>query len=115
MRSFLLALVVAIVATSLHARPNPGTVPWTTLESADAADGLRLLYFGAEWCAPCRALETGVFDQPGIAAALTAFTPIYIDGDDVRTPARMEHFAVVVFPTLLVVDDDDKEVARFVG
>lgn len=113
----LLGCMAAAYAGPRPQRGHGGEVPWLTLEVAEATRRTRpmLVYFGAEWCAPCKILETQVFNQPEVASAMKELVPVYIDGDRDGASQLMERFKVAVYPTLLVIDPDGKEKGRFVG
>lgn len=117
--------LILLLGTCLHeaaAGPRPqrghgGDIPWITLDAAEAKPRAQpmLVYFGAEWCAPCKTLETQVFNQSDVTAAMAGLLPVYIDGDRDGASQAMERFKVAVFPTLLVIDAEGKERGRFVG
>lgn len=85
---------------------------------AAEADMPRLLRFSADWCGPCRMMETDVFSRPDVADAIHArVVPIRID---LSAPGEIEqawthHYAVVALPTLLLVDADGQELTRLTG
>lgn len=115
-------LALFLVCASAVAGPRPqrghdGDIDWVTLETAESSRRTwpMLVYFGAAWCAPCKVLETQVFNQPEVRRAMDRLIPVYVDGDRDNASALMERFKVVVFPTLLVIDVDGREKGRFVG
>ncbi len=119
---FAAALVLAVqcdVASARAAQPlSEDGISWTTLAKAQADSPRKkplLVYFGAEWCEPCKVLSTTVFNQADIKRALGNFDLAYVDGDAAGTPEIMERLKVVVFPTLLMLGPDDAELDRFVG
>jgi protein disulfide-isomerase len=110
--------LLALASIPVFARPpEAGAVHWQSLEQAEAAESDRplLVYFGAEWCGPCRMLETTVFNQPEIQAALAPFRAVYIDGDAPDALESMERFNVKVFPSLVAIAPDGKETGRMTG
>ena len=68
---------------------------------------MRLLKFSAEWCRPCKMLAKTLegIDVP--------YTISNIDIDD--SPNLAADYKVRGVPTMVLVDDNDKEVGRLVG
>jgi thioredoxin 1 len=68
---------------------------------------MRLLKFSAEWCQPCKMLAKTLegIDVP--------YTISNIDIDD--SPNLAADYKVRGVPTMVLVDDNDKEVGRLVG
>jgi thioredoxin 1 len=68
---------------------------------------MRLLKFSAEWCQPCKMLAKTL---EGINVPYTISN---IDIDD--SPNLAADYKVRGVPTMVLVDDNDKEVGRLVG
>jgi thioredoxin 1 len=68
---------------------------------------MRLLKFSAEWCQPCKMLAKTL---EGINIPYTISS---IDIDD--SPNLAADYKVRGVPTMVLVDDNDKEVGRLVG
>jgi thioredoxin 1 len=68
---------------------------------------MRLLKFSAEWCQPCKMLAKTL---EGINIPYTISN---IDIDD--SPNLAADYKVRGVPTMVLVDDNDKEVGRLVG
>ncbi len=68
---------------------------------------MRLLKFSAEWCQPCKILAKTLegIDVP--------YTVSSIDIED--SPNLAQDYRVRGVPTMVLVDDNDKEVGRLVG
>lgn len=71
----------------------------------------KLLYFGAEWCASCKALWPTVKKE----APEMGFDLKYVDCDSDEGAVMSEDWHVRGLPTLVVVDENDSEVKRAVG
>lgn len=68
---------------------------------------MRLLKFSAEWCQPCKMLAKTL---EGVSLPYTISS---IDIDD--SPNLAADYKVRGVPTMILVDDNDKEVGRLVG
>ena len=101
-------------------------VRWRTdvrqaVQEAEAAGKPMALYFGADWCPPCRAMRAKVFSQPRVAEAIERdFTPVQLDLTDrsaTDTPAvhLARQFTAEVIPTLLLVQPNGQVIARRSG
>ncbi len=104
---------------------------WTTdykaaLAQAKQQNKLVLLDFtGSDWCPGCMLLAKEVFPDPAFKAFVTKnFVPVTIDFPNgtklsdavaLQNDKLQDHFKVEVFPTLIVVDPDGKEIGRFTG
>ena len=71
----------------------------------------KLLYFGAEWCASCKALWPTVEKD----APEQGFDVKFIDCDSDEGAVMCEEWRVRGLPTLVVVDDSGNELKRAVG
>jgi thiol-disulfide isomerase/thioredoxin len=74
-----------------------------------------LLYWGAIWCPPCQQLKATVFSRPEFIAKSQLFVPVYLDGDDPGAQRWGEKFAVTGYPTMLVLDANQREIERIAG
>lgn len=70
------------------------------------------LYWGAVWCPPCNELKQQVFAQPRFAELMTNFVPVYLDGDTEAAQIWGEKFQASGYPTVLVLDGNQKELFR---
>jgi len=80
--------------------------------AARAAHKPILLYWGAIWCPPCQQLKSTVFSRPDFIAKTRWFVPVYLDGDDPGAQKWGEQFKVLGYPTLLVLDAEQRELMR---
>jgi thiol-disulfide isomerase/thioredoxin len=90
-----------------------------SVESAFAAARAQhkpvFLYWGAQWCPPCHELKATVFSQPRFIEKLKLFIPVYLDGDDAGAQKWGDRFGVSGYPTVLVLNADQGELARISG
>ena len=70
---------------SLHA-DAPG-IAWfngdvnAAFASAKAANKPVLLYWGAQWCPPCKQLKSAVFNRPDFIEKSKLFVTVYLEGE----------------------------------
>ncbi|MBC7532242.1 MAG: thioredoxin family protein [Oligoflexus sp.] len=70
------------------------------------------LYWGAIWCPPCNELKAQIFSKPRFAELMTNFIPVYLDGDTDAAQVWGGHFQASGYPTVLVLDENQKELFR---
>lgn len=73
------------------------------------------LYWGAEWCPPCHAINNTVFKSPAFIERSRLFVPVYLDGDTPNAQAAGERFDVLGYPTMIVFDSAGEELTRIPG
>lgn len=113
-----LLLLLALVAPLAMATPPDGDgVTWVAPKdpTAIAAGRPTIVYFGAEWCPPCRVFETEIFNQQDVHAALAPFDTVYVDGDRIDARAFMTPMNVMGFPAVVALAADGKEAGRYLG
>lgn len=77
--------------------------------------------FYATWCGPCKAMARVTFRDPRVVERLKDVVPVRVDSeeqvprDGVRGVDLAERYDIEVYPTIVVVDGDGKEVARNQG
>lgn len=70
------------------------------------------LYWGAIWCPPCNELKAQIFSKPRFAELMANFVPVYLDGDTEAAQIWGERFQASGYPTVLVLDENQKELFR---
>ena len=125
------ALFVARIATGVIEQQHPSAVA-DAIAWRDPADaetearqtGKPILYeFGAEWCGPCRALQTQVFADPRYGPLIQSrYVPVRVTDrvrEDGRNPldvqALQDRYRITAFPTLVMVDPDAGVLGRLEG
>lgn len=72
---------------------------------------MKILKFSASWCQPCRHMSNIIFDLPEEYRLL--FKEIDTDSDEGEELASK--YYIRNLPTLIVLDDNDKEIDRVSG
>ncbi|MBN2356689.1 thioredoxin fold domain-containing protein, partial [candidate division KSB1 bacterium] len=112
-------LLVVSAAWLTHAaiQSKPTYLPWLhysnqTVEEITALDKPIFIDFYADWCAPCKQLESETFSDARVVEAFSSFTLIKVDctKPDATTRAFMERFQVSGLPTLVFLNDQGDEV-----
>ena len=74
-------------------------------------DKLVLLHFSAEWCRPCKQLETFVFSSPLVAKAVSEkVVPVHVDTD--THPELVKQFSIEEIPADVVVTTKGRVVSK---
>jgi thiol-disulfide isomerase/thioredoxin len=84
-------------------------------ESARAANKPVLLYWGAQWCPPCKQLKSAVFNRPDFIEKSKLFVAVYLDGDLPDAQKYGDEFRVTGYPTVVVFKPDRTEITRIAG
>ena len=88
-----------------------GQVPEALTRAQDQGKPV-LLFWGAQWCPPCMQLKSTVFKQPDFIRKTRQFITVYLDGDSEGAQRWGEHFAIIGYPTLIVLRPDGTELTR---
>src|SRR5687767_4916478 len=84
-------------------------------KSAQAARKPVLLYWGAQWCPPCKQLKSAVFNRPDFIEKSKLFVAVYLDGDLPDAQKWGDVFRVTGYPTVVVFKPDRTEITRVAG
>ena len=74
-----------------------------------------LLYWGAQWCPPCKQLKSAVFNRPDFIEKSKLFVAVYLDGDLPDAQKWGDVFRVTGYPTVVVLKPDRTEITRVAG
>jgi thiol-disulfide isomerase/thioredoxin len=83
--------------------------------SAKASNKPVLLYWGAQWCPPCKQLKSAVFSRPDFIEKSKLFVAVYLDGDLPDAQKWGDEFRVTGYPTVVVFKPDRTEITRIAG
>ena len=84
-------------------------------QSAQASNKPVLLYWGAQWCPPCKQLKSAVFSRPDFIEKSKLFVAVYLDGDLPDAQKWGDVFRVTGYPTVVVLKPDRTEITRIAG
>jgi protein disulfide-isomerase len=84
-------------------------------KSAQASNKPVLLYWGAQWCPPCKQLKSAVFSRPDFIEKSKLFVAVYLDGDLPDAQKWGDVFRVTGYPTVVVLKSDRTEITRIAG
>ena len=75
---------------------------------------LVLVHVVADGCGPCRALETNVFNQPGVAGAIEQqFVPVKLNANEY--PAIAQGFGITRVPTDVIITPDGQILGKMIS
>jgi len=84
-------------------------------KAAKAGNKPVLLYWGAQWCPPCKQLKSAVFNRPDFIEKSKLFVAVYLDGDLPDAQKWGDVFRVTGYPTVVVLKSDRTEITRIAG
>jgi len=125
------ALIVLLVAAfgSADAATTPAAPPahvaegiaWyegnvdVAFQAAKKSNKPVLLYWGAEWCPPCKQIKSAVFTRPDFIEKSKLFVAVHLDGDLPDAQKWGDVFRVTGYPTVVVLKPDRTEITRIAG
>src|SRR6185295_17834932 len=118
--AILFAAQVAIAATT-PAPAEANGIAWVegnvdaAFQKAKATNKPVLLYWGAEWCPPCKQLKSAVFTRPDFIEKSKLFVAVFLDGDLPDAQKWGDVFRVTGYPTVVVLKPDRTEITRIAG
>ncbi len=113
------AMVPTSELASVHA--DAAGIAWfdgdvdAAFKSATATNKPVLLYWGAQWCPPCKQLKSSVFSRPDFIEKSKLFVAVYLDGDLPDAQKWGDVFRVTGYPTVVVLKPDRSEITRVAG
>jgi len=113
------AAAVSAELAQIHA-DSPG-IDWfkgdveAAFKSTQESNKPVLLYWGAQWCPPCKQLKSAVFSRPDFIEKSKLFVAVYLDGDLPDAQKWGDVFRVTGYPTVVVFKPDRTEITRIAG
>ncbi|MCE9589934.1 MAG: thioredoxin fold domain-containing protein [Planctomycetes bacterium] len=77
-----------------------------------------LVYFTADWCAPCSQMKREVFSQPDVGMFIrTHAVPLMLSlsSPDAQTARLVERLRIEALPAFVIINADGEEIARTAG
>lgn len=107
-----LVTIALLAFPAVAAEPE---IPWESAlskaqQAAKAAHKPLLVDVWATWCAPCKLMDETTYRDGTVLEGLDAFVPVKLDAD--ANEAFLERFRVEAFPTVLVLDEEGREIGR---
>ena len=119
-----LLLLVSGVAFAIPRKHGDG-VQWAKYDAKALADARAAgkpvaIDFYADWCLPCKELDTKTFSDPKVIAELDRFVRVKADltvSSDEKTKALTKQYGIVGVPTIVFLDASGSEIkdARLSG
>jgi len=103
------------------AQVTAGGIDWidgdvdAAFKAAKASNKPVLLYWGAEWCPPCKQIKSAVFTRPDFIEKSRLFVAVHLDGDFPEAQKWGDVFRVTGYPTVVVLKPDRTEITRIAG
>lgn len=106
-----------------QSQAGPDLIGWNkdyaAAEAAAAQTGqARLVYFGADWCGPCKSMSAEVFSQPEVAEQIRqSYLPVKVD---LTSPGQAEtqlaqRYNAAYIPTMVIVRPSGEVVSSRTG
>ena len=116
-----IAMLLLVLLLASHVSPAEGaamSIPWHTdlqqgINAAQQTNKAILLDFWADWCTPCKVMDTEVYPDESVSTAMKSVVPVRIDFD--KSKALTRRYSVEGVPTLLLTDSYGNELFRFTG
>lgn len=117
--SFVLAAVLGAAGLYLGWPSNRVGIewePWTAerIESAAAGGEPVVIDFYADWCIPCKELDSRTFTDPAVMAEAERFVRLKADltDDDEESSRLTRMYGIVGVPTIVFIDSNGDEVSE---
>jgi len=91
------------------------------LKEAKSGSKLMVADFYATWCGPCKMMEKRTFRDPRVLTRLRDVVPVRVDAEESKDRGGLRgdelalRYAIEIYPTIVVLDADGREIARNSG
>lgn len=106
---YLIAFILIAMFYSLYMTAKNEEIQTRILQSQQPQ--AQVLYFGAEWCVPCKTMR-GIFEQKEIKSKLDKLTFKKYDID--KNTIERDRWGIKSVPSLVVIDKDGK-ITKYTG
>lgn len=106
---YLIAFILIAMFYSLYMTAKNEEIQTRILQSQQPQ--AQVLYFGAEWCEPCKTMR-GIFEQKEIKSKLDKLTFKKYDID--KNTIERDRWGIKSVPSLVVIDKDGK-ITKYTG
>jgi len=110
----MLALIICMGAA---AQTNFRHISYKEALAAAKAEGKNVFIdFMTSWCGPCKMMANNVFPQKNVGDFMNKnFVCIKIDAEKGEGPDLAKKYEVEAYPTMVMIDPNEKEIGRTVG
>lgn len=115
LKAIVVLYMAMLVGVAVKGYTDPPPIAKTDQTIVSGQDRFQFVYFGAEWCQPCRQMQADTLSNASVKKAMDKQFGMYVTVMDIDVFKKMaEVYKVVAVPTYVILDGD-KEIKRGVG
>lgn len=112
--------LLGLIILALGCGEAPTELHWAksfreAVETARKEHRMVMMKFTAEWCGPCKDLETLTLSDPSVAAEMAHVVAVRLDVDTKEGRQVSDDFRVSNLPTVVFMTPEGIEISRVVG